>query len=66
MPEGVDMNRVTDKSFRYTPSFDTNLKKKFAQIIRQQRASERRSRSAESRLEHAVLPMVARRTGTNS
>ena len=60
------MNRVTDKSFRYTPSFDTNLKKKFAQIVRQQRAAERSSRKVEARLEHSVLPMVARRTGTNS
>ena len=59
------MNRLTDKSFRYTPSFDTNLKKKFAQIIRQQRATERRTRTTEARLEHSVLPMVTRRTGTN-
>jgi hypothetical protein len=60
------MNRLTDKSFQYTPSFDTNLKKKFAQIIRQQRAAERRSHSAEARLEHSVLPMMARRTGTGT
>ena len=59
------MNRVTDKSFRYTPSFDTNLKKKFAQIARQQRAAER-ERSTDVRAEHSVLPMVVRRTGTNS
>lgn len=37
------MIRLTDKSFRYTPSFDTDLKKKFAQIARQQRAASARS-----------------------
>lgn len=56
------MNRLTDKSFRYTPSFDTNLKKRFAQIIRQQRAAERGKPLAEAKLEHSVLPMLARRT----
>lgn len=60
------MNRLTDKSFHYTPSFDTNLKKKFAQIMRQQRAAEREQQAEEARQEHAVLPLVARRTGTNS
>lgn len=58
------MIRLTDKSFRYTPSFDTDLKKKFAQIARQQRAAATRSQAADARGEHAVLPMVARRTGT--
>jgi hypothetical protein len=60
------MIRLTDKSFRYTPSFDTNLKKKFAQIARQQRAAVSRSRATDARAEHAVLPMVARRAGTKS
>ena len=60
------MNRPTDKSFQYTPSFDTNLKEKFAQIVRQQRAAGRRSHSTDARLDHSVLPMVARRTGTKS
>ena len=59
------MNRLTDKSFHYTPSFDTNLKKKFAQIMRQQRAAERQQ-AEDARQEHSVLPMVARRTGTKS
>ena len=60
------MIRLTDKSFRYTPSFDTNLKKKFAQVMRQQRAASRSPVSAEARTEHSVLPMVMRRTGTKS
>ena len=59
------MTRLTDKSFRYTPSFDTNLKKKFAQVVRQQRAAAR-SQASGARAEHSVLPMMVRRTGTNS
>jgi hypothetical protein len=59
------MVRLTDKTFRYTPSFDTNLKKKFAQVVRQQRAAARR-RPAGASEEHSVLPLVARRTGTNA
>ena len=58
------MIRLTDKSFRYTPSFDTNLKKKFAQVMRQQRAASRSQAAADARVEHSVLPMMARRTGT--
>ena len=60
------MTRLTDKSFRYTPSFDTNLKKRFAQVMRQQRAASRSQVAADVRAEHSVLPMVARRAGTKS
>ena len=60
------MTRVTDKSFRYTPSFDTNLKKKFAQVMRQQRAAARGQAATEARAEHSVFPMMVRRTGTKS
>ena len=60
------MIRLTDKSFRYTPSFDTNLKKKFAQVMRQQRAASRSQAAADVRSEHSVLPMMVRRTGTKS
>jgi hypothetical protein len=60
------MIRLTDKSFRYTPSFDTNLKKKFAQVMRQQRAASRSHASADARVEHSVLPMMVRRTGTKA
>lgn len=31
------MKRITDKSFVYTPSFDTDLKKKFRIIIERER-----------------------------
>jgi hypothetical protein len=34
------MPRITDKDFVYTPSFDTDLAKKFREIIAQQRKAE--------------------------
>lgn len=34
------MLRITDKGFRYTPSFSTDLKKRFQKMIREQRAAE--------------------------
>lgn len=41
------MPRITDKSFVYTPSFDTDLKKKFRMIIERERRFERERTRAE-------------------
>lgn len=41
------MPRITDKSFVYTPSFDTDLKKKFRMIIERERRFERERQRAE-------------------
>ena len=41
------MPRITDKSFIYTPSFDTDLKKKFRTIIERERRFERERKRAE-------------------
>jgi hypothetical protein len=41
------MPRITDKSFVYTPSFDTDLKKKFRMIIERERRFERERKRAE-------------------
>ena len=41
------MPRLTDKSFVYTPSFDTDLKKKFRMIIERERRFERERKRAE-------------------
>lgn len=41
------MPRITDKSFVYTPSFDTDLKKKFRMIIERERRFERERERAE-------------------
>lgn len=42
------MKRITDKSFVYTPSFDTDLKRKFRQIIERERRFERERKRAEA------------------
>src|SRR4029078_8205162 len=62
----ADMIRLTDKSFRYTTSSDSTLKKKFAQVMRQQRAASRSHTAAEALAEHSVLPMMVRPTGTKA
>ena len=41
------MPRITDKSFVYTPYFDTDLKKKFRMIIERERRFEREKKRAE-------------------
>jgi hypothetical protein len=58
--QGVNMIKITDKSFRYTPSFSTDLRKKFRKMEQQRRAAEGRSKVAETAIVNAVVPMVAR------
>ena len=41
------MIRITDKSFRYTPSFNTDLRKKFRKIEQERRAAEAERAEAE-------------------
>jgi hypothetical protein len=43
------MLRITDKGFQYTPSFSTDLKKRFAKLIREQKAAaaEQQARAAQ-------------------
>ena len=47
------MPRITDKSFVYTPSFDTDLKKKFRMILERERRFERERKRAEKADTHA-------------
>ncbi len=56
------MNRITDKSFRYTPSFDTDLRKKFRKIEQERRAAQASSRISDVAIGNSVVPMVARRS----
>lgn len=56
------MLRITDKGFRYTPSFSTDLKKRFQKMIREQRAAEIAKAKP---LPDRVVPM-ARRSLTKS
>jgi len=56
------MIRITDKSFRYTSSFNTDLKKKFRKLEQQTRAAEASSKASEAAMLNCVVPMVARRS----
>ena len=58
------MLKITDKSFRYTPSFNTDLRKKFRKLEQERRAAEAQSRDAEGAVSHSVVPMLARRSLT--
>jgi hypothetical protein len=62
MMKGVNMIRITDKSFRYTPSFNTDLKKKFRKIAQDMRAAAASSKAAEAVVVNSVVPMIARRS----
>ncbi len=53
------MIRITDKSFQYTPSFNTDLRKKFRKLEQERRAAEARNAAAAA---SSVVTMVARRS----
>lgn len=57
------MLRITDKSFQYTPSFSTDLKKRFKKMIREQEraAAEAAAKAGAAPTSNSVVPM-ARRT----
>jgi len=54
------MIKITDKSFRYTTSFNTDLKKKFRQVVQRQRqvAGEKSKTSGVA----VIVPMPAPRS----
>lgn len=57
------MLRITDKGFHYTPSFNTDLKKRFAKMIREQRAAaEAAAKNTQAPASNSVVP-IARRQG---
>ena len=53
------MIRITDKSFRYTTSFNTDLRKKFREMEQASRATAASSRVSEAPIVNSVVPMVA-------
>jgi len=58
------MLRITDKGFQYTPSFNTDLKKRFAKMIREQRiAAAKATAKATPPASNSVVPIIARRQG---
>ena len=62
------MLKITDKSFRYTPSFNTDLRKKFKKLEQERRAFEAaaRDKDAEAAAGNSVVPMLGRRGLTKS
>jgi hypothetical protein len=59
------MLKITDKSFRYTPSFNTDLRKKFRKLEQERRAAEAHNKDADG-AGHSVVPILARRSLTNT
>ena len=54
--------RITDKAFRYIPSFSTDISKRFKEIIREQRANALAAAVAAGTLVPAlVVPIAGRR-----
>lgn len=54
------MLRITDKGFQYTPSFNTDLKKRFAKMFREQRAAT--EAAAKAQASNSVVPLARRAT----
>ena len=58
------MLKITDKSFRYTPSFNTDLRKKFRKLEQERRAAEAQNNDSDAAMGHSVVPMLGRRSLT--
>lgn len=58
------MIKITDQSFRYTPSFNTDLKKKFRKLQQARRAAVARGKVAEADAGTSVVQIAARRNAT--
>jgi hypothetical protein len=57
------MLRITDKSFRYTPSFETDLRKKFRKMERDRREAAERLKNLDVNASNgSVVPLDARRS----
>jgi uncharacterized membrane protein YgaE (UPF0421/DUF939 family) len=52
-----DMLRITDKAFKYTSSVNTDLKKRFEQIIREQRAVAKAAKLSARPVTNSVVPI---------
>jgi hypothetical protein len=54
--------KITDKSFRYTPSFETDLKKKFRKLSQERRAAEALRANPDAATGNSVVPILVRRS----
>ena len=55
------MKSILDPEFRYTPSVDTDLRKTFARVRREQRRREEAAAQVREEARKKVLPIVVRR-----
>ena len=55
------MKSILDPAFRYVPSVETDLRKTFARIRREQRVREQADAAAEAEARTRVLPIDPRR-----
>ena len=59
------MIKITDKSFRYTPSYDTDLRKKFRKIEQERKAADAaardKARAGAEVLDKSVVTFASRR-----
>ncbi len=55
------MKSILDPAFRYVPSVETDLRKTFARIRREQRVREQAATAAEAEARTKVLPIIPRR-----
>ena len=60
------MIRITDKSFRYTPSYNTDLRKTFKKMEQAVRAAAAASKPAEAAKAKSVVPTIAWRGAPKS
>ena len=56
------MKSVFDRSFHYTPAVQTDIKKTFARIRREQREQQRARELAEAEASHKVSPIKPAKT----
>ena len=55
------MKSILDPEFRYTPSVETDLRKTFARIRREQRRVKEARSVAEAEVRKKILPITVRR-----
>ncbi len=55
------MKSILDPEFRYTPSVETDLRKTFARVRREQRRKQQAYAHAEAEARAKVLPIASRR-----
>jgi hypothetical protein len=56
------MKSVLDPSFRYTPSFGTNLRATFARVRREQRQASVQAEEVAAEVKEKVLPIKQNKT----